>query len=55
MQSVVNIPYLSDTTLAADFNKDGKLDLAIADYGGDDVLILLGNGDGTFPPPPPTP
>jgi hypothetical protein len=35
---------------AADFNGDGKLDLAVS-YGyagGNSVVILLGNGDGTF-------
>jgi hypothetical protein len=37
----------------ADFNGDGKLDLAVANTGtpsnqGDSVCILLGNGDGTF-------
>ena len=37
-----------------DFNGDGKLDLAVADYGdpntsaGGGVSILLGNGDGTY-------
>lgn len=31
-----------------DFNGDGKLDLAIANYGSNNVSILLGNGDGTF-------
>jgi FG-GAP-like repeat len=30
-----------------DFNGDGKLDLAVANRG-NDVSILLGNGDGTF-------
>jgi hypothetical protein len=34
--------------VAADFNGDGKLDLAVADAGSNAVMILLGNGDGTF-------
>jgi len=34
----------------ADVNGDGKLDLAVADYGSDTVAVLLGNGDGTFRP-----
>ncbi len=33
-----------------DFNRDGKLDLAVGNNGGTDVSILLGNGDGTFQP-----
>jgi hypothetical protein len=31
-----------------DFNRDGKLDLAVANYTANNVTILLGNGDGTF-------
>ena len=31
-----------------DFNGDGKMDLAAANYGSTTVSILLGNGDGTF-------
>jgi len=31
-----------------DFNRDGIVDLAIADAGCGEVTILLGNGDGTF-------
>ena len=31
-----------------DFNRDGKLDLAITDQYNGQVVILLGNGDGTF-------
>ncbi|NJM24109.1 MAG: DUF4347 domain-containing protein [Richelia sp. SM1_7_0] len=31
-----------------DFNGDGKLDLATANYGSNNVSILLGNGNGTF-------
>lgn len=34
--------------MAADFNGDGKIDLAVADQGSNDVAVLLGNGDGTF-------
>ena len=31
-----------------DFNGDGKLDLAVANYESNNVSMLLGNGDGTF-------
>ena len=34
--------------MAADFNGDGKPDLAVACYNYADVGVLLGNGDGTF-------
>jgi hypothetical protein len=34
-----------------DFNGDGKLDLALADSLANTVIILLGNGDGTFQTP----
>lgn len=37
--------------VAGDFNGDGKLDIAVTDSGGNAVMILLGNGDGTFDPP----
>jgi hypothetical protein len=33
---------------AADFNGDGRLDLAAANSGNNTVSVLLGNGDGTF-------
>ncbi len=36
------------TVVTADFNGDGKLDLATADYYDSVVRIFLGNGDGTF-------
>jgi hypothetical protein len=35
---------------AADFNGDGKLDLAAANFGGTSLAVLMGNGDGTFQP-----
>ncbi len=34
----------------ADFNGDGKPDLAISNYNAASVSILIGNGDGTFQP-----
>ncbi|HXN20814.1 MAG TPA: FG-GAP-like repeat-containing protein [Candidatus Binatus sp.] len=42
--------YLS-AIVTADFNGDGKLDLAVTDSVGNAVIILLGNDDGTFGPP----
>src|SRR6202035_4172027 len=39
-----------DCGVAADFNGDGRLDLAIGKLTSDTVSILLGNGDGTFGP-----
>jgi hypothetical protein len=37
--------------VTGDFNGDGKLDLAITDAVGNEVFVLLGNGDGTFQSP----
>lgn len=37
-----------DGLAVGDFNGDGKLDLAVADFGSNQVSILLGNGNGTF-------
>src|SRR5690348_11293267 len=31
-----------------DFNGDGKIDVAVANSAGNNVSVLLGNGDGTF-------
>ncbi len=36
--------------VAADFNADGTMDLATANYAGSNVSVLLGNSDGTFQP-----
>jgi hypothetical protein len=41
-------PLLGNTHIAADLNGDGRVDLAGA--GGNDVSVMLGNGDGTFRP-----
>ncbi len=37
--------------VAADFNGDGKLDLAFVHGGGSTLSVVLGNGDGTFQAP----
>jgi len=43
-----NLAYVA----VADFNKDGKLDIAAVDNSLGQVDIFLGNGDGTFPATP---
>jgi hypothetical protein len=51
--SLVSIPGATGRELmAADFNLDGKMDLVLGTQGfdGSGVLVLLGNGDGTFAP-----
>ncbi len=44
--------FISGTPVVADYNGDGRLDMAMirdnADYRSRDLLVLLGNGDGTF-------
>ena len=44
-------PFATPATVAvtvADFNQDGKLDAAFADYNSNKVTVLLGNGAGAF-------
>jgi VCBS repeat protein len=42
---------LPQSVTAADFNADGNIDLATANERLNNITILLGNGDGTFPSP----
>src|SRR5258706_13658322 len=46
--SFVNVGTQPQGLLAADFNADGKSDLAVANKASNNVSILLRNGDGTF-------
>src|SRR6266849_4257303 len=41
----------ANSLVMQDFNHDGILDLATADYGNNTVSILLGKGDGSFASP----
>jgi uncharacterized protein (TIGR03437 family) len=47
-----NVTQLPSSMVVADFNADGKLDLAVLNVaeGSDQVQVFLGNGDGTFRP-----
>jgi len=38
----------SDAVVVGDFNRDGKLDIAVMNSGNSTVGVFLGNGDGTF-------
>lgn len=46
-QNTVLLPWYRDIVLA-DVNNDGKLDVAAADSADQLMILLLGNGDGTF-------
>jgi hypothetical protein len=44
----IKVRVFPDALVAGDFADNGRLDLAIANYGDNTVSVLLGNGDGTF-------
>jgi Calx-beta domain/FG-GAP-like repeat/FG-GAP repeat len=44
------VPYGSTAVLTADFNGDGRLDLAVTNVISSTVSVMLGNADGTFQP-----
>ena len=49
---LTNLPFAAITTvIAADFNGDGKLDIASGGYNAGGLIVLLGNGGGTFQKP----
>jgi hypothetical protein len=39
------------SVVIGDFNNDGRLDIAVANSGADNIGVLLGNGNGTFSSP----
>jgi hypothetical protein len=44
----IDVPYEPRTVVAADFDGDGKTDLATANYDFDSISIYLGDGTGSF-------
>ncbi len=41
----------ANVVVAADFNKDNHLDVAVSEINGSNVVVILGNGNGTFQAP----
>ena len=51
LRHTYNVGVEPQEVVLADFNHDGKLDMATADFTSQDISILLGKGDGTFEAP----
>ena len=47
----VHTHYGANNIIAADFSRDGNLDLAVANLNAEDIAILLGQGNGSFDTP----
>ena len=47
-RSAIRLGTAPQSVIVADFNGDGNLDLATANYYSSNVSVLLGKGDGTF-------
>ena len=50
-QIMVNMPGFAESTVVADFNRDGVLDIASLQFSPEQFSIAFGNGDGTFQAP----
>jgi len=46
--SPISVGSSPSSITAGDFNQDGKPDLAVSNYYGNNITVLFGNGDGTF-------
>jgi hypothetical protein len=49
-EPITGLSGLASGMAAADFNGDGLMDLAVADTGNMQIVVFIGNGDGTFQP-----
>src|SRR4051794_19927794 len=50
IDNAVNVGTQPQSVAMADFNGDGKQDLAVADINGNQLSVLLGSGGGGFSP-----
>src|SRR5437879_4093951 len=50
IDNTVSVGVQPESVAVADFNGDGRQDLAVANVNGNELTILLGNGNGGFTP-----